>query len=190
MGIPRIIHQIWIHHDDIPLHKYNMKHIQSWKNKHSNWKYKLWSKADCDALIENDFQKIKSQYDKAPYVVKADICRVAILIIHGGIYADLDTECFKSFDSLVDDIDTTIKNNSNSFIMAPKGAVYLIKFVDYLSRKQNVHQPLRFAGPLAFADFEKHLNDDECFRNEGTYCEKNGLCHEGAYAVHYSKKVW
>lgn len=113
-----------------------------------------------------------------------------ILIIHGGIYADLDTECFKSFDSLVDDIDTTIKNNSNSFIMAPKGAVYLIKFVDYLSRKQNVHQPLRFAGPLAFVDFEKHLNDDECFRNEGTYCEKNGLCHEGAYAVHYSKKVW
>ena len=190
MGVPRIIHQIWIHHDDIPLYKYDIKHIQSWKNNHPTWKYNLWSMSDCDQLIETHFPRIKSQYDAGQYVVKADICRVAVLIIHGGIYADLDTECFKSFDSLVDDVDVTIKNNSNSFFMAPKGAVFLEKFMEYLYEKRNVHQPLLFAGPLAILDFEKRLEDDGCFRNEGTFCEKNGLRHEGAFAIHYSIKNW
>ena len=172
MGVPRIIHQIWIHHDDIPLHKYNIKHIQSWKNNHPNWKYKLWSMSDCDELIEKHFPRIKPQYDAGHYVVKADICRIAVLIAHGGIYADLDTECFKTFDTLVDDVDVTIKNNSNSFFMAPKGAVFLEKFMEYLYEKRNVHQPLRFAGPLAILDFEKRLKTTDVSETKGRFARK------------------
>ena len=192
MGVPRKIHQIWIHHDDIPLHKYPIEHIQSWKRIHPNWEYRLWTKDECDAMISEHFPEIKDQYTKGSYVVKADICRVAVVILHGGIYADLDTECFKSFDHLVDDIDVTIKNNSNSFFMAPKGATYLKKFMEVLSQKHNVHQPLRFAGPMGIVAFERQYegNLDAIMRNEGTYCEKNGLKHENAYAVHYMKKNW
>ena len=158
MGVPRRIHQIWIHHDDIPLHKYPLEHIQSWKMHHTSWNYKLWTKDECDVMIHKYFPEVKEQYEKAQYVVKSDICRIGILILYGGLYADLDTECFKSFDSLVDDIDVTIKNNSNSFFMAPKGATYLKKFMEYLSNKHNVHQPIRYGGPMGIVDFEKQYD--------------------------------
>ena len=190
--VPRKIHQIWIHHDDIPFHKYSRQHIQSWKNYHPSWEYTLWTKVECDTLIKEHFPQILKQYQNASYVVKADICRIGILILHGGIYADLDTECFKSFDNIVDEISVTIKNNSNSFIMAPPQATFLLEFMEYLSNKHNIHQPLRFAGPLGIVEFEKQYNGNinDIMRNEGTYCEKNGLKHKNAYAVHYTKKNW
>lgn len=191
MGVPRKIHQIWIHHDDVPLHKYPIKDIQSWKIHHPTWEYKLWCKEDCDTMIETSFPEVQEQYNAASYVVKSDICRVCVLILHGGIYADLDTMCLKSFDSLVDDIDVTIKNNSNSFFMAPKQAEYLKKFIEWVSQKRNVHQPLKFAGPLAILQFERTSGSfDDIMRNEGAYCEKNGFMHDGAYAVHKSIKNW
>jgi hypothetical protein len=192
MGVPRRIHQIWIHHDDIPLHKYPIEHIQSWKKHHPSWEYKLWTKDECDILIHKYFPEVKEQYEKAQYVVKSDICRIGILILCGGIYADLDTECFKSFDSLVDDINVTIKNNSNSFFMTPRDATYLKKFMEYLSNNHNVHQPIRYGGPMGIVNFEKQYdgNLDDIMRNEGAYCEKNGLKHENAYAVHYYRKNW
>jgi hypothetical protein len=190
MGVPRKIHHIWIHHDDLPNHKY--PDIESWKHHHPTWEYKLWKKDDCDALINEHFPEILLQYEKGSYVVKADICRIAILIIHGGMYADLDTECLKSFDDLVDGIGVTIKNNSNSFFMSPSQSTFLKAFMIYLSSKHNVHQPLRFAGPLGIVDFERHYDGilSDVMRNEGAYCEKNGWRHPGAYALHKSVKNW
>jgi len=136
MTIPKIIHQIWIHDADLPLNVYKKTDIQSWQVMNPEWKYVLWDKAACDEIISTSFPEMKNAYSRASYVIKSDICRVAILIKYGGIYTDLDTLCLKSYDDTIDEV-KTIRNNSNSFLMSPIQSVYLKLFFGIYPFKTN-----------------------------------------------------
>lgn len=88
--IPKIIHQIWIGPKKPPF-----KWLNSWKDKHSDWEYRLWT---------TTYYKIRNQeaYNSSPrFCGKADILRYEILYDYGGFYIDADTLCLRKLDSLL-----------------------------------------------------------------------------------------
>lgn len=97
-GEPRIplkIHQIWIGPKPMP-EKFKWM-MESWQAFHPDWEYKLWTNADLETFPFIN----KEAFDAASnWGMKADILRYEILFYHGGLYADLDCECIKSYEPL------------------------------------------------------------------------------------------
>lgn len=90
--IPKIIHQIWL---GGKLPKKYKKFTDTWKAKHPDWQYKLWTEKEIDQLGLHN----KKIFDLAEnYAQKADIARYEILYRFGGLYVDTDFECVKAFD--------------------------------------------------------------------------------------------
>lgn len=95
--IPKIIHQIWIGPNPIP--KGVIKFMESWKKIHPTWEYRLWTNKD----IETFDWIHKDVFDECTnYGMKSDIWRYEILNKYGGIYVDVDFQCIKPFDLLVE----------------------------------------------------------------------------------------
>jgi len=90
-GIPKIIHQIWL---GSPLPEKYKEWTKSWKKFNPNYEYRLWTDKDIPGLKMSNmhnFERITN------YGVRSDIMRYNILNRFGGIYADTDFECLRSF---------------------------------------------------------------------------------------------
>jgi mannosyltransferase OCH1-like enzyme len=93
--IPKKIHQIWLG-GEVP-DKYQRLR-ETWIKLHPDWEYKLWGDEDAEKFgMINDlaFRTVKN------YGAKADIFRYEILYREGGVYADTDFECIKSFNDFI-----------------------------------------------------------------------------------------
>jgi len=94
--IPKKIHQIWLG-GELP-EKY-IRLQNTWKEIHPDWEYKLWTDKD---VVDFDFITNKEIFNKIKNLgSKSDIFRYEILYKYGGIYADTDFECVKSFDDFI-----------------------------------------------------------------------------------------
>lgn len=154
--IPKIIHQIWINNKPVP--RLYEKFRQSWKNVHPDWQYKLWLKEDIEKLgLENKYYYDKTRDNRE----KADIARYEILFRFGGVYADLDCECIKSFDVFHESCDfyTGIQHYrpishllANGLIGAKQGHPIIkecIESIKISSDKSSIHDR---TGPLLFTN--------------------------------------
>ena len=99
--IPKIIHQTWKSRD---LPENYKKYSNSWKNKHPEWEYKFYDDDDCIQFMSFYYPQFLNCYNSLEIpVMKADMFRYLVLYQFGGIYADIDAECLKSVDELLDD---------------------------------------------------------------------------------------
>ncbi len=99
--IPKIIHQIWFGTTPMPAEYKNFQ--KSWHYKHPSWKYVLWTEELLKSQFKNGLfnQKLFVQvHQNGNFAKMFDIARYEILYEFGGLYADCDCECFKSFDIL------------------------------------------------------------------------------------------
>lgn len=98
--IPKIIHQTWRDHN-LPVPK---AWPESWKRHNPDWEYRLWTDDDLLALVQTNYPELESLYLSYPKPVqRADMARYLILHHHGGVYADIDTECMGPLDVIADD---------------------------------------------------------------------------------------
>lgn len=87
--IPKIIHQIWLGDQS----KRPSKIMETWKEKHPEWEYNLWTEKNLPNL------KNKKQFDEMEELAgKADILRYELLYNCGGIYIDADTICLNKLE--------------------------------------------------------------------------------------------
>ena len=93
MPIPKIIHQIWIGPLNPPT-----KLMQTWKDKHPDFEYILWTESEIEkrGMVFQSAAKIDMIKE---YCGKADMMRLEILYKYGGIYVDADSICIEPFDS-------------------------------------------------------------------------------------------
>jgi mannosyltransferase OCH1-like enzyme len=92
--IPKKIHQIWLG-GELPE---NYKRLtESWLKYNPDWEYKLWTDSD---VIDLDFPNKGIFNNISNLGMKADLLRIEILNKFGGLYADIDFECLKSFDDM------------------------------------------------------------------------------------------
>ena len=99
METPKIIHQTWKNYD-LPLNF--KKWSETWKELNPNYEYKLWSDNDNRNFIEEKYNDFLHHYDSYNHhIKKVDAVRYFYLYEYGGIYCDLDFECLKNFDILL-----------------------------------------------------------------------------------------
>lgn len=100
MTIPRVIHQTWKDHD-VPE---RFREAQaSWKRQHPDWEYRFWTDEDLDRLVHDRAPELVSQFEAYPnQIQRVDAARYVILREFGGLYADLDLECLRPMDDLLD----------------------------------------------------------------------------------------
>jgi mannosyltransferase OCH1-like enzyme len=93
--IPRKLHQIWLG-GELP-DKFK-KYVDTWRQLHPAWEYKMWTDADIDNITieRRDVFNVATNLGQ-----KSDILRYEILRQQGGIYVDTDFECLKPLDDLL-----------------------------------------------------------------------------------------
>lgn len=100
--IPKTIHQVWLG-GNLPTRF--AEFIASWRRLHPEWGYHLWTDADRPELGVNE-----DLYERASSTVeedrvgqfRADLVRLELLRRHGGVYVDVDMECIRPIDVLVE----------------------------------------------------------------------------------------
>lgn len=98
---PKIIHQSWANEN---LREDYKKYSQTWKDLHPDYEYILWTDEDNLNLIKEQDPSFLNDYNSYNhYIKRADAARYYYMYKHGGIYADLDFECLRNFDILLDD---------------------------------------------------------------------------------------
>lgn len=100
--VPRIVHQTWF--EPVTKEKYpNMSRlIESWKQ--SGWEYNFYDDDTAAEFLSTHFPpEVREAYDSIlPGAFKADLFRYCVLLIRGGIYADMDVLLTSNLDEVVD----------------------------------------------------------------------------------------
>ena len=97
--VPAIIHQTWRDAHSIP--ESWQKASNSCRALHPNYQYRFWTDKEARCLIEKEFPCLLSTYDAYPYdIQRADVIRLIVLYVYGGIYLDMDIVCLKPLDQL------------------------------------------------------------------------------------------
>jgi mannosyltransferase OCH1-like enzyme len=100
--IPKIIHQTW-KDENIPYDTFKKEWIESWTNLNPTWEYKLWTDKDIKIFLENKFPWFMERFNEYPKnIQRVDAFRYFVLYEYGGLYADMDFECFKNIDGITE----------------------------------------------------------------------------------------
>ena len=79
--------------------------IATWLDHNPNYTWYYFDDDKCRQFIQDHYDSaFCNMYDSLPLgVMRADVWRVAVVYIYGGIYADIDTCCLQSADTWIDD---------------------------------------------------------------------------------------
>eukprot|EP00040_Diaphanoeca_grandis_P040433 m.261811 g.261811 ORF g.261811 m.261811 type:complete len:376 (+) comp43207_c0_seq1:155-1282(+) len=93
-GVPKILHQTWLSDDILPQHR---PFFDSWdKCLPDDWLHVLWTDDEADSFVrQNAPAEFLETYLMYVYPIqRIDTFRYVLLKVYGGVYADLDNECF------------------------------------------------------------------------------------------------
>ena len=220
----KIIHQIWF--GTIPNKKVAKKAFESlrkyrdsWLIQNPSWTYVCWNLERCNDLVKNFYPQHKEMYNKYPYQIqRCDVVRYFILHRYGGLYADMDYFCKKSWDEVVKNyqndiylVETPNKilNNthvSNSLMYSIPRHVFWSKLFIYLEQNQTApiyygkHLTIMFTtGPgilnRVFTEYRLKYNLDyypyKLFHPCGLNVDILSLKNnDNIYAIHIGKGSW
>lgn len=75
---------------------------KTWKDNNPDYIYELWDDDDNRNFIKENYSWFLEKYDSYDRNIKrADAVRYFYLYHYGGIYADMDFECLKNFDDII-----------------------------------------------------------------------------------------
>ena len=99
--IPKLI---WQTVKSTPHHE-SLKLLETWDSLNPNYQRICMDDKRCDSFIKDNFSKdFYKMYTSLPMgVMRADVWRVAVVYIYGGIYADIDCECTKPLEEWISD---------------------------------------------------------------------------------------
>lgn len=123
--IPRILHRIWL---DDPMPDEFARNGADWLELHPTWSHTDWRRTEAlPRLINQDL------FDRAPQIVpkdwkrfQADLLRLELLWIYGGVYVDTDVEPLCPIDELLDGTECFVAWSPNR---GPKGERILTQAV-------------------------------------------------------------
>ncbi|MFM8322927.1 MAG: glycosyltransferase [Chloroflexota bacterium] len=99
-SIPLILHQTW---KDAEVPSELLAYQRSWLEHNPGWTYRLWTDQDLRALVADRYAWFLPIYDGYREAIqRADAGRYFVLHCYGGVYADLDFECLRSLDELLE----------------------------------------------------------------------------------------
>lgn len=166
--IPKKIFQTFETHD-LPFGM--AKATESWKQKNEGYEYNFFDNKDRISFIKQHFSKdvIDAYHTLIPGAFKADLWRLCVLYIEGGVYADADTICETPLDDLIEvddkfiitrDDPMAIKWLGNAFIAATAKHPFLKEAIDRIvqncQHKQEMFY-LDYSGPALMGKSVNHV---------------------------------
>lgn len=152
--IPHVIHHVWV---GPPMPEHLASYVATWRWHHPDWEHVLWSDSDLGWLRHSD------EFDRASDLVppdavgqlRADIARYEILLRHGGLYVDTDTEALRPIDDVLDGHDAWAAAEDarwvgNTYLAAAPGHPVMAALVDGLAdsiARGRGLRPNRLTGP-------------------------------------------
>ena len=96
--IPRIIHQTWFEEMTEENYPNMSRFLESFKQ--SGWEHRFYTDDDVVAFLQMHFPPAVLEAYQAliPGAFKADLFRYCVLLIHGGVYADVDIQLESALD--------------------------------------------------------------------------------------------
>lgn len=94
--IPKIIHYCWFGRGEMP--QLAQDCIASWHRHMPDWNYILWNEDNFDV---NSTPYTKEAYEAKKYAFVSDFVRLKALHDMGGVYMDVDFECYQPLDPLL-----------------------------------------------------------------------------------------
>jgi inositol phosphorylceramide mannosyltransferase catalytic subunit len=77
--------------------------VQDWRGRHPDWDIRFFDDADCREVVRSVAPERLDLYDRLPFgVMRADVFRYAVVLRDGGVYADIDMECLRPIDDLLE----------------------------------------------------------------------------------------
>jgi len=144
---PKIIHQSW---KDENLNDLHLRWSQTWKDLNPDFDYKFWTDKTNDAIVNTYYSKYSEVYNSYTENIKCvDFVRACYLHMYGGVYADLDFECLKKFEPLLQEfsdyevilgeMDTTgggIEHSvPNALMISKKGSEFWTHYMDLAAKR-------------------------------------------------------
>jgi len=141
----------------------------TWK-KYNAYKYVLWDDEENRAFVATHFDWFLQVYDGYDAGIKrADAIRYMFLYKYGGIYADLDFECLKPFDELLEkyksydiilgsmesDLSSWHLSNNipNAIMISKPGCTFWLKVLKEMERRSKTPgRPEVQTGPVVLKD--------------------------------------
>eukprot|EP00965_Chrysotila_dentata_P253034 6211030-Pleurochrysis_carterae.AAC.2 len=101
LTIPKLIHQSW-RDGGFPKTMFNWRWQANMVELNPGWKHLQWTDNSSRELIAREYPWFLPMYDAYPsYIQRTDAARYFIMYHHGGVYADLDIECFRPFEPVL-----------------------------------------------------------------------------------------
>lgn len=168
MPIPPLLHQTW-KTEHLPT--WAVPLYQSWSKHHPTFEHWLWTDEDNRALVTEHLPTFLETYDALPLnIQRVDAVRYLILYLYGGIYVDLDFECYRPLDRLLTNYDLVLSYSgnapviTNSIMMSAPGLPFWLRVLEHIKTAPAQHwwEPkslyvLRSTGPLAVNPYAQAL---------------------------------
>jgi mannosyltransferase OCH1-like enzyme len=187
--IPRIFHQIWVGPDPFP--QEFAEYQQTWRLHHPGWELRFWTETN----LPGDLQR-KEAYEllRRP-AERADVLRLELLYRQGGVYVDVDFECLRSIEPLIEGTDFFIgyrkPNRVNNAIVGSVCEHPVLKQAIRDIRPRTTYGPVDKAGtgPLFWRKLLRQHPEVTIFDPEVFYPRTSEDRHR-AYAVHHKARTW
>ena len=148
---PRLIHQTWKNKELPDLFSY---WASSWKGLNPDYEYRLWTDDDNLNFIKEMYPEFLDDYlSYNHHIKKVDAARYFYLYTYGGIYCDLDFECLKPFDKLLEDL------QSKDIILGSMGSD--IKFQHSIPNAIMISKPKAPFWLYVISEMRKRINKGE-----------------------------
>lgn len=193
-SIPKIIHQSW---KTKQITSYTKQYVEKCMNLNKDYIYMFWDDEDIRKLVTKQFSYLlpifDSYYGFGEAISKADLSRVLIIYLFGGVYMDLDVECLTPLESLLNRHDCILAQEpwgnpiadnregipfvSNFFLAAKPHHKFLRRLVDEFPHSFLLDDVVERTGPGLFTkvyhsyklqtyDNLPYIPDSEVFGNK------------------------
>ena len=158
MSIPKTIFQTWKSRTEIPS---NFGYwSRTFVEQNPDYVYRLWDDGDNRSFIADHYPWFLGTYEAFPAeIYRADAVRYFFLFHHGGIYADMDTECLKPLDRLLDLADVVLGRMGpnpmfehsipNAVMLSKPGQEFWLLIVSLMMSPGSRARPEYVTGPVA-----------------------------------------
>lgn len=161
--IPKILHRVWIGNTPHPAgYAFN---LTMFRRLHPDWEVEEWNDHNLPALrCRDEFDRLQNWVDRA------DLVRLEILALHGGLYLDHDVIPLKNMDELLEGGDFLARINQTNISTSVLGAVEGSSFFDEALRlfpgalmARELQTPKGYIGsPFLSEVLHKRMPDTRC----------------------------
>ena len=173
--------------------------LPSWNASYASWstcypqhELRLWDDDDIDILLRSRLGEFHTFFKAYPLPIhRYDVARYCILYLQGGIYADMDFECLKPFEHVLEAGKVAVAESpydhervQNALLASPPGHAFWVEVARELVRKRFNPLVVKATGP--------HLLESVAVRNPGMiqFLPRHQFTMGGEFALHHNSHSW